>query len=85
MVILLPVRLESLSMMEYTTETTLSRGLLGAVVFGTAIVIVSADEPVDPNGEVDWVGAYLGVGALILFNFVWKYVFPSRNVPNIKK
>ena len=29
MVILLPVRLESLSMMEYPTETILSRGLLG--------------------------------------------------------
>ena len=84
MVILLPVRLESLSMMEYPTETILSRGLLGFVVFGAAIVIVSADEPVDPNGEVDWVGAYLGVGALILFNFVWKYVFLTRNVSNIK-
>ena len=72
-------------MMEYPTETILSRGLLGFVVFGTAIVIVSADEPVDPNGEVDWIGAYLGVGALILFNFVWKYVFPTRNVPKHQK
>ncbi|KAB8073643.1 MFS general substrate transporter [Aspergillus leporis] len=46
-------------------------GLLGFVVYGTAIVAVPPDDPVDPNGNVDWVGAYLGVGGLILFNFVW--------------
>lgn len=46
------------------------------MVYGTAIVVVPEDEPVDPNGEVDWAGAYLGVGALILFNFVWKYIYP---------
>lgn len=39
-----------------------------------AILLVPEDKPVDPNGKVDWVGAYLGVGALILFNFVWKCV-----------
>lgn len=48
------------------------RGFLGFVVYGTAIIIVPGDEPVDPNGQVDWVGACLGVCALILFNFVWK-------------
>ncbi|KAL8921864.1 MAG: hypothetical protein Q9172_003797 [Xanthocarpia lactea] len=46
-------------------------GLLGFVVYGAAILLVPEDKPVDPNGKVDWVGAYLGVGALILFNFVW--------------
>ncbi|KAB8233708.1 MFS general substrate transporter [Aspergillus alliaceus] len=46
-------------------------GLLGFVVYGTAIVAVPPDDPVDPNGDVDWIGAYLGVGGLILFNFVW--------------
>ncbi|PQE29397.1 efflux pump antibiotic resistance protein [Rutstroemia sp. NJR-2017a WRK4] len=46
-------------------------GLLGFVVYGLAIVTVDADTPVDPHGSVDWIGAYLGVGALILFNFVW--------------
>ena len=49
-----------------------SRGLLGFVVYGIAMVTVPEDEPVDPNGDIDWVGSYLGVGALILFNFVWK-------------
>jgi hypothetical protein len=42
------------------------------VVYSVAIIAVPADELVDPNGEIDWVGVYLGVGALILFNFVWK-------------
>jgi len=41
-----------------------------------ALVAIPADEPVDPEGTIDWVGAYLGVGALILFNFVWKCVSP---------
>ena len=35
---------------------------------------VDADIPIDPRGTVDWIGSYLGVAALILFNFVWKYV-----------
>ncbi len=56
------------------------RGLLGFVVYGIALLTVPADEPIDPNGEVDWLGAYLGVGALILFNFVWKYVHPGTSV-----
>lgn len=54
------------------TNNFSSRGLLGFMVYGTAMVTVPRDKPVDPNGKVDWVGAYLGVGALILFNFVWK-------------
>jgi len=41
-----------------------------------ALVAIPGDEPVDPEGTIDWVGAYLGVGALILFNFVWKCVSP---------
>lgn len=48
------------------------RGLLGLIVYSIAIVLVPKDSPVDPNGKVDWFGAYLGVGGLILFNFVWK-------------
>lgn len=47
-------------------------GMLGLTVYGAAIFLSPQDEPVDPNGKIDWVGAYLGVGGLILFNFVWK-------------
>lgn len=61
------------------------RGLLGFVVYGTAIVAVPGDEPLDPNGEIDWAGAYLGVGALILFNFVWKYIYTlEERLSNIR-
>lgn len=48
------------------------RGLMGSLVYAAAIVNVTQDQPVDPSGSVDWVGAYLGVAGLILFNFVWK-------------
>ncbi|KAM7210850.1 Major facilitator superfamily domain containing protein [Rhypophila decipiens] len=46
-------------------------GLLGFVVYGITIASVPADKPVDPNGSIDYGGAYFGVGGLILFNFVW--------------
>ena len=45
---------------------------MGFVVYGLCIVIAEADKPVDPNGTTDWIGATLGVSALILFNFCWK-------------
>ena len=56
------------------TNTYSTSGLLGFVVYGTAIIAVKGDKPVNPHGVLDWVGAYLGVAALILFNFVWKWV-----------
>ena len=46
------------------------------------MVTVPADEPVDPNGTIDWIGAYLGVAGLILFNFCWKYVSPCTSIGN---
>jgi hypothetical protein len=49
-----------------------SRALLGMLVYGAAVLLVPTDEPIDPNGKIDWVGAGLGVAGLILFNFVWK-------------
>ncbi|KAI0198163.1 MFS general substrate transporter [Astrocystis sublimbata] len=45
--------------------------LLGTVVFSAAAVAIPLDKPLDPHGGIDYVGAYLGVGGLILFNFVW--------------
>ncbi len=58
--------------MACVTDVSSFRGLLGFLVYGMAMLTIQADEPQDPNGKVDWIGAYLGVGALILFNFVWK-------------
>ncbi|KAF4420174.1 putative MFS-type transporter [Colletotrichum fructicola] len=46
--------------------------LLGSVIFGLFIIIVPGEPtPMDPLGKVDYIGAYLGVCGLILFNFVW--------------
>jgi MFS family permease len=47
-------------------------GLLGLLVFGLAVLSIPDDEPQDPKGKIDWIGAYFGVAALVLFNFVWK-------------
>ena len=46
--------------------------VLGAIVFSSIIVLVPDGPPSDAGGKIDWVGSYLGVGGLILFNFVWK-------------
>ncbi|RAL59860.1 hypothetical protein DID88_000489 [Monilinia fructigena] len=46
-------------------------GLLGFMVYVVAIMTVDSDIPLDPKVTVDWIGSYLGVAALILFNFVW--------------
>jgi hypothetical protein len=56
------------------TLNSFGRAILGLVVFGSAILLVPGDEPQNPRGSIDWIGAYLGVAGLILFNFVWKYV-----------
>ncbi|KAF2158714.1 hypothetical protein M409DRAFT_71505 [Zasmidium cellare ATCC 36951] len=45
--------------------------IVGVVVFSLMVVSLPWDRPVDGGGKIDWVGAYLGVGGLILFNFVW--------------
>lgn len=65
----------------WASFTNCNSGLLGFVVYGVAITAVDADIPIDPKGTVDWIGSYLGVAALILFNFVWKYVVLSCHKP----
>lgn len=47
-------------------------GVFGFVIYPSALAICPADEPIDPKGKVDWVGAALGLSGLILFNFTWK-------------
>lgn len=47
--------------------------MLGAVIFALfAVVVPGEGKPMDEGGSFDLVGAYLSVGGLILFNFVWK-------------
>ncbi|KAI0267339.1 major facilitator superfamily domain-containing protein [Gloeopeniophorella convolvens] len=45
--------------------------LLGFVVFTSVFLLVPADDPLDPDSPLDYVGTYFGVTGLILFNFVW--------------
>jgi hypothetical protein len=45
--------------------------MLGTFVFTAALCSIPRDDPVDPGGNIDWVGAYLGIAGLILFNFAW--------------
>ncbi|KAI0337048.1 MFS general substrate transporter [Trametopsis cervina] len=45
--------------------------ILGGIVFTVAYLAVPHDDRQDPNGKLDFVGSYLGIGALFLFNFVW--------------
>lgn len=46
--------------------------ILEAVVFSLMVVSLPWDQPVDAKGSIDLIGAYLGVGEVILFNSVWK-------------
>ncbi|KAL2814332.1 major facilitator superfamily domain-containing protein, partial [Aspergillus granulosus] len=52
---------------------------LGAATFIPLWLLSRGEVTVLHTGKIDWIGAALGTGALILFNFVWKYV-PS-NLP----
>ncbi|UPL03529.1 hypothetical protein LCI18_014463 [Fusarium solani-melongenae] len=46
--------------------------MLGAVVFSLSAWVTPTDHlPTQGSGSIDWLGAYLGIGGLILFNFVW--------------
>ena len=50
----------------------LSRGCLGALLSGLLMTTLPREKPCDEGGHVDYIGTILGVGSLILFNFVWK-------------
>ena len=51
--------------------TNVCRTLLGVVVYLVTFLVVPSAPPADKHGKIDWIGAYLGVAALILFTFVW--------------
>jgi hypothetical protein len=48
------------------------RGLLGAAILAVLWILLPAERPVDRNGGIDWIGASLGTGGLIVFNVAWK-------------
>lgn len=43
-------------------------------MFSALWIVLPSERIVDEGGSVDWFGACLGLSALVLFNFVWKYV-----------
>ncbi|KAF2122650.1 major facilitator superfamily domain-containing protein [Lophiotrema nucula] len=46
--------------------------MFGAVIFVVFVLVVPGEkEPLDKGGKIDYFGGYLGVGGLVLFNFVW--------------
>ena len=48
------------------------RAFLGIVVFSSLWLVLPAEDAVDVSEKMDWFGSALGIGGLILFNFVWK-------------
>ncbi|KAL1866455.1 hypothetical protein VTK73DRAFT_4689 [Phialemonium thermophilum] len=44
---------------------------MAALVFGTLFFLMPKERPVDPGGRIDYVGAFLGLSSLLIFNFVW--------------
>jgi hypothetical protein len=49
-----------------------SSGYLSAIVSSVLVIQLPREKPCDEGGHVDYIGAALGVGSLVLFNFVWK-------------
>ncbi|OAA53596.1 Major facilitator superfamily domain, general substrate transporter [Niveomyces insectorum RCEF 264] len=45
--------------------------IVGACVFGVLAYLLPNDHPVDQGGRIDYVGAALGTGGLVLFNVAW--------------
>lgn len=45
--------------------------MFGAVLFAVLWFVLPPETVVDKEGNVDWFGAFLGLAALLLFNFVW--------------
>ena len=46
--------------------------ILGTIIYTALWMVLVPESPVDKKGNIDWFGAFLGLSALILFNFVWK-------------
>ncbi|RFU28827.1 hypothetical protein B7463_g7511, partial [Scytalidium lignicola] len=45
--------------------------IIGAVTYGILWFLVPPEHPVDPHGDIDWIGAALGSSGLIIFNVAW--------------
>lgn len=45
--------------------------MLSAAVFIGLGLLLPKEEAVDRHGKIDYVGAVLGLGSLVIFNVVW--------------
>ncbi len=45
------------------------------IVFGGLGLLLPPEDPTSKSEPMDWIGSFLGISGLIIFNFVWKYVF----------
>ncbi|KAH8812257.1 major facilitator superfamily domain-containing protein [Xylogone sp. PMI_703] len=45
--------------------------ILATLILAALWVLLPPERPVDRNGKIDWVGAILGTGGLIVFNVAW--------------
>ncbi|KIW15112.1 hypothetical protein PV08_07899 [Exophiala spinifera] len=59
--------------------------MVGTVVFLVfALIVPGEPEPMNPGGHIDYLGGFLGVTGLILFNFVWNQApVVGRDTPYI--
>lgn len=53
--------------------TDIHSALVGVLVFGSLIIMIPKETPVNENEKMDWIGSALGIIGLIIVNFVWKY------------
>ncbi|KAK8046733.1 hypothetical protein PG996_014797 [Apiospora saccharicola] len=44
---------------------------LGLFLFGGLAFLLPKEQPIDKGGKIDYMGACLGLGSLLLFNFCW--------------
>lgn len=56
---------------------------MSAILTAVLAYLLPKETPVDKDGKIDYVGAALGLGSLIVFNVVWKYVIhPPTSCPS---
>ncbi|KAL2816734.1 MFS general substrate transporter [Aspergillus granulosus] len=48
-----------------------SLAIVGTIIFAALALLLPRDYPVDKNGKIDWIGAFLGTAGLIVFNVAW--------------
>lgn len=61
----------SIELVEWKWMYVLLAGV-SAVLTGLLVWLLPKETPVDASGKIDYIGAFLGLGGLLLFNIAWK-------------